>query len=224
MRSKFLLLGLVLVFSGIVITSLYNAPSKSYVYQQGHTNTYAFEVSGYFNKGEKLVLGMVPGDTWLDYIDVLGYMPDYYDATIRVEINNTEGQRTVIDLVYITYATTSGEYAQLSLQMAYTNFTTGGLANLGGAGAEGGAIEGIVETSGTYTAKTLGTPADPEVLYELNIPPTSITLDQYVMQESYPYRETWPIGVVLIVSGGFSSFWARRQTKRQKISRKKKTG
>jgi hypothetical protein len=230
MRSKFFLLGLVLVFSGILITSLYNASSKSYVYQQDYSETDSFQVSGYFTKGEELVFAMVPSNTWLDWIDFLGYTPDYYngtnylEATIQVRINNTDGQRTAINLIFFTYATTTGEYAQLSLQSVYTNFTTGGLANIGSASEKQGAFKGVVETSGTYTVEILGPPSDPKILYDEHIPPTSITLNRYVAQESYPYRWTWPIGVALVVSGGFSSFWSRRQTKKQKLVRKKKTG
>jgi hypothetical protein len=225
MKSKFFTLGLVLIFLGIVISSFYNAQTESYAYQEGYTKTYQFQTSGYFNEGEELVLGIVPSDEWLNYIDWLqsSTVPEYLDATIQVEINNTNGQRTVVDLIYVTFADTSGNYAQLTLQAADTNFTSGGLSELGPAGAQGGAIKGTVETSGTYTATVNGTPSDPNILYDLNIPPTSVTLDRYTKQMFYPYREMLPIGVALIVSGGISSFWARRQPKMQSLLRKKKT-
>jgi hypothetical protein len=226
MRSKFLGLGLVLIFSGVVITSFYNAQSESYVHQQSYTKPNAFQTWGYFSKGEELVLGIVPSDTWLTYIDFLesSVVPEFLDVTIRVEINNTDGQKTVVDLIFITYATTSGDYARLSPQAAYTNFTTGGLSNFEGATGEGGAIKGIVESSGTYTATLMGIPTDPNILYDLNIPPTSVSLSRFLIQKNYPYRGIWPIGVAFIVSGGFSSFWAKRQNKKQNSLRKKKIG
>jgi hypothetical protein len=223
MQSKFLILGFVLIFSGVVVTSLYNALIENYVFQQGYTKTREFQVSGYFDKGDKLVLSIVPGNDWVQYIDWLEtfYVPDYLDVTIRVQINNTEGQSTVLDLIFITYASSTGEYAQLSLFAAYPNFTSGGLTNLEAAGSEG-AVRGIVETNGTYTATAFGKPDEPIILVALGIPPTSITLDKYVTKGSYPYRHIWPAGVALIGSGGFSFFWARRQTQKRKLLRKKK--
>ncbi len=224
MGNKLLALGLIFIFSGVIVTAFYNVSGEKYVHKSTYTEHNEFEVSGYFAEGDKLVLYIEPDQretntfNWVYFAQEdlpPNLVEEVHDLTVQVEINNTVGQRTVIDLVYVTYPDWSGG-ATLGLYMAYTNSSTGGLIDLG-EDPEG--VKGIVETNGTYTARIIS----PEILLKFNSTPTTMSLKRFVPQNFYPYRDMLPVGIALIGFGGFSAFWARKQRKKQRLLRKRKT-
>lgn len=198
-------LGISLLIAGILIASLYNYPVEKYV----KTDTYSkrdFTVSGYFNSGDRLVLDITPDKMWstflFDWIRT-DFIPEYEDCRIQVKINNTYGESTVIDIIFLLLASPTGEEASLMPYAVYPVNSTGGLTNIGKAETEG-LVEATVETEGEYTASIvlMGNLTVSFLKAVGNaVPPKSIRLLRYVKIYDYKYRQIAPVGGFLIVAG-----------------------
>ncbi|MGF3572884.1 MAG: hypothetical protein ACQXXG_05615 [Candidatus Bathyarchaeia archaeon] len=197
-------LGTLFLFSGVVIVSLHNYTTETYLLIGRYTESSKFQVSGYFAKGDKLVFDLVPNKDWstlyFDWFLRTDFIPDYEDARIQVEIKNTFGEKTVLDIIYILYTTISGEDV-LTTYAVTVNYTSGELENLQKP-TVAGLMEGIVAREGNYSASLL----TPESLYQINSPPQSITLRRYEKRILYEYRHISPLGFPLIVLGVITLF------------------
>ncbi|MEM2702989.1 MAG: hypothetical protein QXR45_07490 [Candidatus Bathyarchaeia archaeon] len=217
MRRK--LLGVTFLFCGLVIASLYNYSVETYVFKKDYTAHDKFCVSGYFQKENKLFFNLVPNDNWAYYSDWLidpRYinLTDYVEISIQIEINNTNGEKTVLDIIYILYTTPTGEVDYLYPFAVIMNSTTGGLRNVKKS-IEVGIIEGIVETEGNYSARLLT-----DLLYEMNLPPKTISLLCYQKTLKYEYRHLAPFGFILIIIGVITLVYIYRTSGRKKMKRR----
>lgn len=213
------ILGIIFLFCGVVIASLYNYTVETYVFMKDYTAHSKFCVSGYFQEGDKLFFNILPSDYWTHYSDWLidpKYinLTEYVEVTIQVEINNTIGEKTVFDIIYILYTSPSGETDYLYPFAVIVNSTTGGLRNITKSTGIG-MIEGTVETEGNYSACLLT-----DLLYEMNLPPKTISLLRYEKALNYKYRQLVPFGFILIIAGVIIFLYTHRTRKRQRMERK----
>ena len=223
-------LGISLLIAGILIASLYNYSVEKYV----KTDTYSkrdFTVSGYFNSGDRLVLDITPDKTWstflFDWIRT-DFIPEYEDCRIQVEINNTYGESTVIDMIFLLLASPTGEEASLMPYAVYPVNSTGGLTNIGKAETEG-LVEATVKTEGEYTASIVLMGNDITVSFlkkaRMAVPPKSIRLLRYVKIYDYKYRQIAPVGGFLIVAGltiiAVDYKWAKKVARRRHVPPKR---
>lgn len=197
--------GILLLAAGILIASLYNYSVEKYI----KADTYSkrdFTVSGYFNSDDRLVLDITPDKMWstllFDWISGTNFIPEYEECRIQVKINNTYGESTVIDIIFLLLASPTGE-ASLMPYAVYPVNSTGGLTNIEKA-ETGGLIEATVKTEGEYTASIvlMGNLTVAFLKATGNaVPPKTISLLRYVKTYDYKYRQIAPIGGPLIVTG-----------------------
>ncbi|MEM2143969.1 MAG: hypothetical protein QW279_01290 [Candidatus Jordarchaeaceae archaeon] len=208
-------LGTLLLLCGLVILFSYNAYVENYLLKQTYVETSSFYVSGDFIEGDLLVFDITPNEDWSNlYFDFIrtDYVPDYEDARIQIIIENTYGEKTVMDIIYVSFATIGGEYAFFPYAVTI-NSSSGGLNEIKKT-ERAGIFEGVVTTTANYSATLL----TPELLYTLNSPPQALRLLRYVKQKDYPYREIAPVGFASISISVFAllfSIKSRNKTKRR---------
>lgn len=212
LRKRLLLLGGILLLSGIISVSLYNSSLKDYVFKDIYKSSDAWEVSGYFNSGDRLTFGMSGNDAWYIIADaeMRHVGENILGMNLTIEINNTKGGKWVFNLTLIrakqkqkliawnVYLISNTE------DFIFNEFTPPASA--------------IVTESGEYSARITQ-----KWLYDLPLPPEgkpappkSLILMREVVGFKYPYRNPFILGIGLTLMGfGASVLIISRRKKRR---------
>lgn len=194
MRKTIAALGVIFIFVGVLVMSISTKTlEKSSRYETVGTSTNGWEVRGYFQKMENLVLTFTPPslDIWPDvpvYIEI--WPEEYYD------------KRTVFQVEY-------------KLVLNYPTVNISLVSNEGGliVSEPLSEVEGVAVYEGYYWANITIRPA---VWNPLPYP----KLEVKVIEKEYPFLFLLPIGVSLFLVGIFSFVWGIK-TKRKALSKKK---
>jgi hypothetical protein len=208
-RKAILGIGLLLLFTGIIISLAYNfqvEKVKATPGEQAGLSVYKYNVTGFFNAKtfsngklvymEKLYLELPPTKEYFTPIpfNVSIYAPDGSETVFRVNIIGDP-------------------------QFYYYEWTL--LKNDGGLeveiiGGEAASLGGNVTQTGNYTAQL-----DIAAKFIYGDPPSRLILFKEIWEFyiDYPYRSFLPVGVVLIFAGVGLSIFAMRT---QKVSQIKK--
>ena len=195
MRKAFLAFGIILVFAGVIVVSASNTPEE----KMPQISTIAsaehrWEVGpGRFKENEKLIVDFTPPNPEYDLI------PDY-PVRIVVEVTGPEGGKTVFAVEF-----KEGFGGKLA-PPKYTVVSNNDCLTVSDSLQD---VCGIVHYTGDYfanvTTRRLGTWGPPKALF----------LKLEVVEMEYPFLFVQPIGIALIVVGGFLSVWGAISSKRK---------
>jgi hypothetical protein len=195
LMKKMAAFGVVLIFVGVIIASVSTQVSERLSrYETVGTSTDGWEVKGYFQKMERLVLSFNPPnleDIWPDIPVYIEIWPEgYYD------------KKTVFQVEYKRVL----NYPTVNINIALNE---GGLT----VDESLSEIEGVTVYEGYYLANITVRPA-------MWNPPPNPTLKVKVLEKEYPYLFVLPIGISFIVIGAFSLIWGVK-TKRKIYPKKR---
>ena len=205
MRKRLTIIGITLLFIGLITISLYNVPAEKYVLEQIYQQSYAWRVSGYFEKNDRLSVGIVPNDGWGIVADTP--MPQIgmgiKGINLTVEVISPKNGSAVFNLTLIVPPNRNpnefppkvvawGAYLISKTDEFIINEDTPPLCV-------------VVNETGIYTAYI----ADEEWLSKLKLPPEKTTapkeikLARETLVVTYPYRNLFTVasGATLIVLG-----------------------
>lgn len=227
MRKSWLVLGIVTMFIGILTASFGNASREvaSIVGEPKQSELHASSIGDSYSKGQKLVLGISPGDDWYLYADVSDEFKvggDYIELVpITVIIIDPVSNVTILEA---GYRVIEGTYdLALFIVKVYQNgagltFSTfNNTWNVGNNSYTGeylderlfgqSIIGGLANFDGYYNV-SIGQAWPP-------IPPTRLTLYKYKLET---VKDQWfliPAGAVTAIAGGILSIWATRFTQKK---------
>jgi len=246
MRKKWIAVGLILIFSGLIMIPMgMNTVSISFIPdpENFYTKTNTWNISGYFEKDRRLTLSITPAEKWgLVAGDFMGSLPDEfakYNETIAGMVRTYH-----IDYIYLFINITdpkNGTTRFCALYFTVNNpnalfppinpdpFVVAVSSNDGGlkfpdqliVDREGNYlylddIWGITTYNGTYKISIW---EDPE-LRALGSP-LKLELQSARIIEEYPYYSLVPVGGVVVGTGVVSSLLGTKASKKtRKIYRK----
>jgi len=209
MRKAFVALGIILLFAGVIVTSASAIPTE-----KSERSTVAtaprneWEISGRLDEGNKLSVEFNPPN--LDELLV----PEPA-LKLRVEVTNSHGGKTVFEMEF-----KRGFGGNTVLNNVTVVSKEDGLAVSNPPTEVGGIVpytdDYLANITTRKTARYI-TPREEEFWA-----PSNLRLVKEVVHKEYPYLFVLPIGIMLMVVGGSSSFWGVRSSKRKLQSRKKK--
>ncbi len=212
MRRELLVLGTVLLFIGVVATSIAIGIQEENVISEdwAETNFNAWSVSGNFTKGRKLYSYIQPGDFWSAEpqggINILN---------LSVTIRDPEGGKTELRAIFSSDA--SAPDPKLHPHAVQVVSNDGGLTFEKSNELEKidgticyKEIRGIVNCDGVYNVTFHGAgPYTP-------LPPAVIGLQSFLTEKFYPYWFVIVAGVASMVAGVFLLVWVWKNPKNRK--------
>jgi len=201
MRKTFVASGIVLLFVGVIVASASTtllAEEKSQLLTRVSAKD-SWEVGpAPYKQNEKLIVDFNPPDPEHDVI------PEY-PIKIVFEVTSPQGSKTVFDAKFKEGFGGRLAPPDISVVSSEDGLTVSDYPL---------DVGGIVSHTGNYTAnittRHLGT------WY-----PKTLALKAEIVEKEYPYFFVLPIGVALIVVGGFLSVWgAKSSTRARKLSSK----
>lgn len=198
MSKTFVILGIILLFAGVIVASASTMPTEKSESSTVATALNTWEVSGQFFKDEKLLFSFTKPE--LDEI-----MFPEPTLKLRVEVTGPQGSKTVFELEF-----KRGFGGETMLYNSTVILNEDGLAvsdNLQEVG-------GIVPYAGNYLANI--------TTRRFWGPPANFMLEKEVFHKEYPYLFVLPIGIPLAVVGGSLSFLGVRSSKHKLRSKIKK--
>jgi hypothetical protein len=193
--------GIVLLFAGVIIASASTITNETSESSTVNTATNAWEISGVFDKNEKLLVDFTPPD-------MSQLMIPEPTLKLRVEITGPYESKTVFEM----------EFAQRGFEGRTVLWNLTIILNENGltVGDSVDEVGGIVPYAGNYSANI--------TTRRWWGPPASLTLSAEVVHKEHPYLFGLAIGIPLAVVGGSLSFYSVRNPKRKLRSRNKKVG
>ncbi|MGQ9690833.1 MAG: hypothetical protein ACUVQY_06150 [Thermoproteota archaeon] len=223
MRKMWVVLGIILMLCGFIVTSYGNAPKEipNLIGQPKQSSINATSIGDYYNRTQKLLLGIAPGKDWYLFTDtsdefveggklipvvsvtVMVIDPQGKTTHLEAEYRVVEGTESIALLVVKVYNKSDG----LILKTFYHNWTDSFGNTYTGEYLYEREIGGIVNFDGLYTitVSLLGPP----------IPPSRLTLYKYRIDVVNERWFLFPVGGALIAFGGVMSIWAARSTPRK---------
>lgn len=225
MKKLFFTTGIIIVLIGAIATASYNtevmySKTQSAVYytnnQSKNYTDKSWEVSGYFNKGEKLDVYCIPSANWSK-----GLMDEADDDVpaahrhIYMDIVDPTGNATEFNTAW-TDTSTSGTVPFAEVMIWVTNRTAGLFQPQNNPTYVGG----VAALSGTYKAIVI---SEFEPSYSANEePPYYLALDRESPYPTYPFGYLLPVGGSTMAVGAVISALSAKSKKKQK-SRTAKT-
>ena len=197
MRKVSLVLGFIILFIGIIVSSASNIsrdnPREIQVGEQ-----HGWGISGLFDEGDELFVRFPPPKH--------EGVPDTYQI-VRVDIFDPNKTKTRFELTFKKGVLDDINVSSLDGGLIVSEPPTG--------------IGGITQYSGNYTAYI-----DPEAnplanFYYPNGPPT-IELLKLVVEKEYPYSGFLPVGIALIAIGLSLTIWSMKSSKGKRRRKKRK--
>jgi hypothetical protein len=197
----FLLVGLAFLAASSVSVTSFNETKLEYKEK-------SLEISGLFNRGEKIIVKFWPNEKWNDAsfdppIPEIEYPHLFLYFTIMGPLNVNASFEVAV--VRFEFNTTPYVYQILVLDTGSLTVPTGSNKTT--------EIGGIVNHSGNYTTIFEGAfgggPLSPETAL-----PESLTLYKGVPETSSPYTFLLPIGVAMVPFGLVLLIWSVRTSKR----------
>jgi hypothetical protein len=194
MRKAFLVLGIILLFSGVIVASASTMATETQDYPVVATApSGSWEVSGVFNKNEKLIVDFTPPD-------MQQLMIPEPSLIVLIEVTGPYGSKTIFQEEFAQgVGMQSGTYIK--------NLTV--ITNEDGLIISDplNEVSGNVPYTGNYSANI--------TTRRLWGPPTLLTLKKEVIHREYPYLFVLLIGIPLAVVGGSLSFLSARSSRRK---------
>jgi hypothetical protein len=199
MNRSFVVLGIVLLFTGVIVASASTMATETPESSIVKTTTNAWEISGLFGENEKLLVDFTPPN--MEQLII----PEP-TLKLHVEITGPYESKTVFEL----------EFAQRGFEGATVLWNLTVVLNENGLTVSDSMDEvgGIVPYAGNYSANI--------TTRRWWGPPASLTLHAEVVHKEYPYLFGLAIGMPLAVVGGSLSFYSVRNSKRKLRSRIKR--
>lgn len=219
-RKAWLTLGIIIVLCGLIVTSYGNASKEipNLIGQPKQSSVNATSIGDYYNRTQKLVLGIAPGKRWYLFAETLDEFveggkwipvvsvavmvvdPQGKTTHLEAEYRVIEGTQNLGLLVVKVYNKSDG----LSLKTFYRNWTDVFGNSYTSEYLYEREIGGIANFDGWYnvTVSLLGHP----------IPPTQLTLYKYRIEVVNERWYFFPMGGALIAFGGVMSIWASRRS------------
>jgi len=194
MRKTPLALGIILVFTGVLVSSISTSPtekSKELVVQPQEKQ---WNITGYFYVNEKLIVDLG--------VPTAEFIPDG-KVNFTVTIGDPTGETSVFLLTY---------YHEYQI---FTKYILESSSNALYVDEPPTFVGGIVQSEGNYTAQV-----DTNEASWLYPDAPQLGLKKEILERSYPYRNFLPLGVVLIIGGTFLSIWATRFSKSTRRARR----
>lgn len=199
MNKAYVILGIILLSAGVIVASASTMSTETSTVSTVNSALEAWEVSGQFDKNEKLLVSFTKPD--LDKVTVID---TYLD--LRVEVTGPQGSKTVFGLEFRRGFGGETMLYNLTVILNEDGLTT----------TDPWEVGGIVPYTGSYvaniTTRKLGWG-----------PPDSLVLDREVFHKEYPYLFVLPIGIPIAVVGGSLSFLSVRSSKRKLRPKTKKS-
>jgi hypothetical protein len=210
MRKAFVVLGIILLFAGVIVTSASAIPTE-----KSERSTVAtaplneWEISGRLDEGNKLSVEFNPPD--LDELLVP-------EPTLKLLVEVTavsHGGKTVFEMEF-----KGGFGGNTVLNNVTVVSKEDGLAVSNPPTEVGGIVpytdDYLANITTRKTARYI-TPSEEEFWA-----PSGLKIVKEVVHKEYPYLFVLPIGIMLMVVGGSLSFWGVRSLERKLRSRRKK--
>ena len=186
MRKYIVAFGIILIFIGVVTSSVSNSYTERTVdstVSHGYWST-----SGYFDINQNLSVQLSPPNAQFILIgmgtfNVTIIDPADNESVFTVRSRNVEGRQVLSN---VTVVSTS-------------NSLTADVINLG--------VGGIVHQSGNYTVIV-----DKKATYLYPKVPPDVTLTKETVKRDYPYRGILPVGIGILVFGVGLSIWAAKSS------------
>jgi len=199
MSKVFVVLGIILLFAGVIVASASTMATETPNEFTVSSAIDAWEVSGLFDKNEKLLVSFTKPD--LDKVTVI----DTY-LVLRVEVTGPQGSKTVFRLEFRRGFGGETMLYNLTVILNEDGLTT----------TDPWEVGGIVPYNGTYianiTTRKLGWG-----------PPDSIVLDKEVFHREYPYLFVLPIGISIAAAGSSLLYFSVRSSKHKLRPKTKKS-
>lgn len=212
LRRELLVLGVALLFVGVVATSVAVGIQEEKVISNDwvKTNPNAWSISGNFTKGRNLYSYIQPANDWL-----AEYQGGINILNLSVIIRDPEGGKTELRAVFSSDPMSPDPKLQPHVVQVFSN--DGGLTFEKSNELETTdeakyyeEIRGIVNCDGVYnvTANRAG-PFTPS-------PPALIGLQSSLTEKFYPYWFVIVMGVAFMVTGAFLLIWVWKNPKKKK--------
>ncbi|MEM2522835.1 MAG: hypothetical protein QXW82_06780 [Candidatus Bathyarchaeia archaeon] len=216
MRKKSMILGVILIFVGVVCVSLSNTHEFVHRAVEVASTQNADEVSAYFLIGENVSIVLSPGDDWSPTGGLVEDGGIY--LTLNVTLISPDNGKTIFRFYFNTSKEPpSSPDLPWPLQLSKVEALC----------VDEDSIEvrkpltlewigGIIRQNGTFTIKSSRHPF-------LNTPPRYLAFFRAVTERRYLYSNLFPVGSLLSVIGVALSLWgskSERERKRQKLRKK----
>jgi len=171
----------------------------------------AREISGFFEKGEKIVVEFWPAEEWQNINLLLEKIDGVDRAAMFIYFNVTGPSSNAATFEVTLVRGQTGQYPAIyEIRVEKVGDITMDLK----ANNQTSEIGGVVNASGNYTALI-------DFIAPPTVPPQYIELYKGIPQKRYPYYYLLPIGTAVLASGLILLFWSSRTSK--KVTRLKKS-
>ena len=202
MNKLLVVIGIILLLTGMVTISYSLMPEDKVSYEEVNKKIKSYEVSGNFSKGDKIVVLTEPNKIWANLAieNFKNYPPRF--LRVNYSIIDPFGKETRFGLIYCRFDSQYGDpkIAPFAVQLIFNDGALEVNATSDGYVPE---VGGIALVSGEYTVRILQTVPEPSF----------ISLLKETHSNIYPWSFLLPIGITITAAGGASLPFAARKGK-----------
>jgi len=217
LRKDVFAIGVLLILVGAVLTACHSASVKVNVNEVVNGVEKKLSVSGYFNSGQVLILGILPGNYWGKPIFEPGEEGVPAHKVVGVQVIDPHNDTGVFEV----YFGEEGFFYHWTVYNQSSGFTPT-------INETSWLLEGIAQLSGNYTVKIAlvgpslnrNNPEYTPILLQED-PPAKMELITLKLETTYPYTWFLPVGIAVVIAGILASAWSITKSKTSKKFRKK---
>lgn len=217
MRKDVFAIGVLLILVGAVLTACHSASVKVIVNEVVNGVEKKLSVSGYFNSGQDLIVGILPGNYWGKPIFEPGEEGIPAHKIVEVHVIDPHNDTSVFEAYFgeegfFYHWTVVNQSSGFTPTIYFTSWI----------------LEGIAQLSGNYTATIAyvdpslnkNNPEYTPITLEED-PPAKLELLTLKVETTYPYTWFLPVGIAVVIAGILASAWSITKSKTSKKFRKK---
>lgn len=223
MKKLLLVVGIVILFTGFILTSYSYKSEQTITSEQIAHVTNAWSLSANLTKDDKMLVGILPGTNWIQSpfddsgISGLGYL------YCSVNVSDPSGSAAWFALTWAYYPqqplapislwniSQEGESDGLDTSTLYRPNSTVPYEGIGG----------ITTKSGLYTVKVYGIYPPLQGTEETRDPPSDLEIRKGLSYTGYPYMSFLPIGIVFAVVGSMVVIFGLSRGAKKKLVKTK---
>ncbi len=210
MRKLLVVIGFVILFSGIIVAS-----SSNLSYQKSRiewtdvatSEENSWNFSRTFNDGELIGVEVFPGVGWENNLLAPDAAVPFPYRPVWVNITNPFGETSEF---FCDFARPSGQPAVFLYNVTITEsngLLVGANASLKEEMRARARVMGITMLAGEHTAIVVGTPSPPSaIIWQIG---------ERIAWTEYPYTNLLYVGIAIIITGAFSLFFGFRKAKKK---------
>jgi len=208
LKGSILIVALFLLLIGGIITAYSNMSITEFEMRSLDQKNNVYEISGFFEEGEKLVVKWWPADEWRNI--TLLYEPDIPYPAMFLYFNITGPLLNSTYFEVILARKKIGEYPE---PYSFSVKKAGSLTIPIQPNNKTKEVGGVVNHTGNYTASI-------DMIIPRTTPPYYLRLLKGIPQKNYPYTYLLPVGITTLTLGVVMLVWYKKNLKKSRHIRK----